>query len=143
MPDIFHNFPIKGSAQDIFDAISAPKGLDSWWSKTSVAEPANGAEYKLGFGSGYEWTAKVTEWVPNSEFELTLTEADGDWRGTRVGFHLREADGVTEVSFHHLAWPEANEHYRISCFCWAMYLRLLKRYVEFGEVVLYEDRLEV
>ncbi|MCH8956850.1 SRPBCC domain-containing protein, partial [candidate division KSB1 bacterium] len=38
---------------------------------------------------------------------------------------------------------EANEHYRVSCYCWAMYLRLLKRYVEHGETVPYEDRLDV
>jgi hypothetical protein len=34
-------------------------------------------------------------------------------------------------------------HYRTSSFCWAMYLRLLKRYVEHGEVVPYEKRLDV
>jgi len=143
MPDIFHNFPIKGSAQEVFDAISTPKGLDSWWSKTCEATPAINAEYKLGFGPGYDWSAIASQCTPNTEFELTLKEADDDWRGTRIGFHLRQADGVTDVSFHHLAWPVANEHYRISCYCWAMYLRLLKRYVEFGEVVPYEQRLEV
>ena len=143
MPDIFYNFPIKGSAQDVFAAISTPEGLDSWWSKTCDAEPAHDAEYKFGFGPGYDWRATTSRWSPNAEFELTLTEADGDWSGTRVGFKLKESAGVTEVSFHHLAWPQANEHYRISCFCWAMYLRLLKRYVEFGEVVPYEDRLDV
>ena len=36
----------------------------------------------------------------------------------------------------------ANAHYRTSAFCWAMYLRLLKKYVETGEVVPYERRLE-
>ncbi len=58
-------------------------------------------------------------------------------------FRLDEKEGVTEVRFHHLGWLEDNEHYRISCYGWAMYLRLLKRYVEYGEVVPYEDRLDV
>ena len=53
-----------------------------------------------------------------------------------------EKDGVTQVRFHHVGWPEPSEHYRISCFCWAMYLRLLKRYVEKGERVPYEARLD-
>ena len=143
MPDIFHNFPIKSSSESVFNAISTPEGLDSWWSKSCEAEPAEGAEYRLGFGPGYDWRAIASCWNPNSEFELTLSEADDDWRHTRIGFKLEEKNGITEVSFHHLAWPEANEHYRISCFCWAMYLRLLKRYVEVGEVVPYEDRLDV
>jgi hypothetical protein len=71
-----------------------------------------------------------------------LTEADEDWQGTRVGFLLDENDGGTQVRFHHTGWPAANEHYRVSCYCWAMYLRLLKRYVEHGEVVDYDVRLD-
>jgi uncharacterized protein YndB with AHSA1/START domain len=143
MADIFHNFPIKAPVHEVFAAISTPEGLDSWWSKTCDASPAENAEYKLGFGPGYEWSAIASQWRPDSQFELQLTEADDDWRGTRIGFQLTEKNGVTEVSFQHRGWPEANEHYQISCFCWAMYLRLLKRYVEFAEVVPYEDRLDV
>ena len=60
-----------------------------------------------------------------------------------MGFHLDNHDRMTLVSFHHLNWPEASDHYRTSCFCWAMYLRLLKRYVEVGEVVPYEQQLDV
>jgi hypothetical protein len=74
---------------------------------------------------------------------LRLTQSDPDWQNTRVGFALTEKDGVTDVSFHHLGWPQGNEHYRISCYCWAMYLRVRRRYLEFGEVVDYEDRLDV
>jgi hypothetical protein len=47
------------------------------------------------------------------------------------------------VRFHHTGWPQSNDHYRISCYCWAMYLRLLKRNVERGEVVPFGQRLEV
>lgn len=50
---------------------------------------------------------------------------------------------MAEVLFYHTGWKEANAHYRISAFCWAMYLRLLKRYVESGERVRYEERLDV
>jgi len=143
MADIFHNFPISGSAQRVFEAISTPHGLDSWWTKTCEASPAPLAEYKLDFGPGYLWHAIATLWIPNSAFELKLTDADRDWLETRVGFELREGNGVTAVKFYHQGWPEANEHYQTSSFCWAMYLRLLKRYVEVGEVVPYEDRLNV
>ena len=143
MADILHHFPIKGSPQQVFEAISTSQGLDSWWTKGSSVNPVQGGEYELDFGPGYDWKARVSTWLPDSDFELTLTESEDDWKGTRLGFHLEQQDGTTFVSFHHLNWPQANDHYRISCFCWAMYLRLLKRYVEFGEVVPYESRLEV
>ena len=40
-------------------------------------------------------------------------------------------------------WPTPHEHCRISSFCWAMYLRILKRHLEFGENVPYVQRLDV
>ena len=85
---------------------------------------------------------KVRSELLNKEIEFELVEADEDWRGTKVGFSLQEYNGETEVKFHHTGWPELNDHYRISSYCWSMYLRLLKRYVERGEVVHYNDRLE-
>lgn len=143
MADILHHFPIKAPADKVFQVISTPTGLDSWWTSRASGEPKQGAKYELRFGPDYVWHAVVSRWVPQSEFELELTDADKDWLGTRVGFRLEENDGATNVRFHHTGWPEANDHYHGSCYCWAMYLRLLRRYVETGEVVPYEDRLDV
>ena len=143
MPDIFHYFPIKAARQKVFRAISTPAGLDTWWTKRAAGEPTEGAEYELWFGPEYDWRAAVSRCVPDKEFELEMTSAQADWQGTRIGFALEEHDGVTQVRFHHTDWPESNEHYRISNYCWAAYLRLLKRYVEHSEVVPYEDRLDV
>lgn len=142
MADIFQHFPIKATAGQVFEAVSTPAGLDAWWTQSSSGQPGGGAEYKLGFGPGYDWLAKVSRWVPGTGFELELIEADEDWRVTRLGFTLEENEGVTQVRFHHMGWPESNEHYRVSCYCWAMYLRLLRRYVELGEVVEYDVRLD-
>jgi len=85
----------------------------------------------------------VTECVPLERFELEMTLADDDWAGTRVGFRLSPVEGGTQVRFHHTGWPHLNEHYRISCYCWAMYLRILKRCLEHGEQVPYAKRLDV
>jgi hypothetical protein len=142
MADIFHHFPIKSSARQVFSAVATAAGLDSWWTEHSSGRPEEGAEYTLGFGPDYEWRALVSRCIPYSEFELEIVFADEDWRGTRVGFLLEEVEGVTEVRFRHTGWAGSNEHYRVSCYCWAMYLRLLKRYVEHGEVAPYKDRLD-
>ena len=142
MADIVHDFPINASSQRVFQAVSSPAGLDSWWTKRSSGEPAQGNEYVLWFGPEDDWRAVVSRCVANSEFELRLTRSQQDWQDTRVGFFLDEAKGVTKVRFHHLDWPEASDHYRTSSFCWAMYLRLLKRYVENDEVVPYDSRLD-
>ncbi len=65
-----------------------------------------------------------------------------DWLGTRVRAELSEEDGVTTIRFSHAGWPADTEHYRVSTFCWAMYLRHLRRHVESGITVEYERRLD-
>lgn len=143
MADIFHDFPIRASLDRVFRAISTPDGLDSWWTKRSAGKPHEGAEYELWFGAEHDWRARVTICLPDAEFELMMERAEGDWLGTSVGFRLERRAEVTWVQFHHTGWPTTNEHYRISCNCWAMYLRVLRRSLEHGEVVAYEDRLDV
>jgi uncharacterized protein YndB with AHSA1/START domain len=142
MADIFHNFPINVSAERVFKGVATPTGLNSWWTKSSTGKPATGEVYRLFFGEGYDWKAVVSRCVADKEFELTITEADADWENTKVGFSLIDKNGTTEMHFCHTGWKEDNNHYRTSCYCWAMYLRILKRYLEFGEEVLYENRLD-
>ena len=142
MADIFHELPIHAPADRVFRAVSTPEGLDSWWTERSAGIPREGAEYELWFGPDYDWRARVTRCVPDSEFELELVHADDDWLGTRVGLELEPRGPITWLRFHHTGWPSQNEHYRISCTCWAMYLRILRRSLEHGESVPYASRLD-
>jgi uncharacterized protein YndB with AHSA1/START domain len=143
MPDIYHDFPINADAARVFDAISTAAGLDRWWTKRSVGQPEVGVEYQLDFGPEHRWRALVSRCEPGRAFELQMTMSDPDWNGSKVGFELEPTRDGTQVRFSHLGLPESNEHYRISTYCWAMYLRVLKRHLEFGEEVEYERRLEV
>jgi uncharacterized protein YndB with AHSA1/START domain len=143
LPSITHDFPINAPPSQVFRALSDPKLLDEWWTLRSSGTAALGEQYELDFGPGYLWQAKVTRCVPDAEFELTMVNADNDWAGSRVGMQLTAIPSGTQVRFLHAGWPESNEHFRISSFCWAMYLRVLKRHLEFGERVPYERRLEV
>jgi uncharacterized protein YndB with AHSA1/START domain len=144
MADILHDLPIAASAARVFEAVSTPAGLDRWWSLRAEGWPGRGAVFALDFGPGHDhWRAQVTEYAPSHTFELELVEAMPDWVGTRVRFELEPAsDANTRLRFAHLGWPHASEHYRVSSFCWAMYLRLLRRNVETGEVVPYQQRLD-
>jgi uncharacterized protein YndB with AHSA1/START domain len=142
MADIFQDFPIKAPPDRVFQAVSTPEGLDCWWTQRSAGKPVVGADYELGFGPSCTWRAKATQCIPNTEFELEILCADKDWNHTRVGFLLEPHDDATQVQFLHTGWPSTNEHYRISSHCWAMYLRLLRRNLEHGEFIPYENRLE-
>ena len=141
MPDILHDFPVFAPAGRVLDAVTTPAGLNAWWTVTSSGEPAVGSTWELGFGPEYAWRGVVRDCGPD-RIEWELTRADDDWSGTRVGFLLEGVGDRTEVRFHHAGWAEANGHYRTSTFCWAMYLRLMKRFVEQGEIVPYAERLD-
>jgi uncharacterized protein YndB with AHSA1/START domain len=140
--DILHDLPIKAPIERVFRAVSTPEGLDAWWTKRSSGKPEPGAAYTLWFGPQYDWRAKVTRCGPPAEFELEIVGADADWLGTRVAFRLQPRDGATWLQFSHVGWRSINEHFRVSCSCWALYLRILRRNLEHGEVVAYEDRLD-
>jgi uncharacterized protein YndB with AHSA1/START domain len=142
MPDIYSDFPINVPAGDVFRAVSTPGGLDQWWTKRSAGTPTLGAEYELWFGPEYDWRARVVACAAPARFELEITRAGEDWLGTRVGFDIA-GQGASRVRFHHTGWPQSNEHYRVSCYCWPMYLRILRRYLEHGETVPYKQRLDV
>jgi uncharacterized protein YndB with AHSA1/START domain len=142
MPDILHDFPVAAPAPRVFAACATPAGLDAWWTLRREGVAAVGATWRLDFGPGYLWTADVRAYAPDREVEWELVEADDDWVHTRVGIALEPDGDATRLRFRHAGWREANAHYRTSCFCWAMYLRLMKRFVEEGERVAYEERLE-
>lgn len=144
MADIVHEFIIKVPRKRVFEMVSTPAGLNKWWTKTCTGEAKAEAEFSLGFGAGCEWLSRVTRCTPAASFELQMLDSHEDWMKTRVGFALEEEKAaVTRIRFHHIGWPVANKHWRVSCFCWAMYLRILRRHLEFGEDVPYEKRLEV
>jgi len=143
MPEIFHDLVINATSSEVFAGITTSKGLDAWWTKCANAQPLPGGEYALGFGPGYDWKAVVTAFVPDKHFELEMTGSNESWQGTRISFVLTPRDQKTVLSFSHTGWRDINDEFRFSSYCWAMYLRLLRRYLELGEEVLYGKRLSV
>jgi uncharacterized protein YndB with AHSA1/START domain len=158
MPDIFHQFPVFAPVSEVFKAVSTPEGLDAWWTLSSKGEPVAGNIYELFFGEGYDWRARVSTCVAGKIIAFSIYDSLPDWENSIVRFELTEessssSDGetsaisassaaITQVRFSHTGWREENDHYRISSFCWAMYLRLLKKYCEEGTVVEYAKRLD-
>jgi uncharacterized protein YndB with AHSA1/START domain len=124
MADIIHEFFVNASPTRGFEIFSTAERLDRWWTKEASGEPKLNAEFRLYFGPGYDWRARVAHCVPGSEFELQMTDAHVDWAKSHVGCRLTpERKGKTRVLFYRDGWPEANEHRRVSCDCWAIYLR--------------------
>lgn len=142
MPEILHSLTILAPIDLTFEAVTKPACLDRWWTESSSGTPERGGAYELHFGRGTNWRAVVHTFAPPSSVEFELVEAADDWVGTRVGFHLESSGRATTLRFWHTGWKADTDHFRISSYCWAMYLRLLKRYLEHGETVDYENRAD-
>ena len=140
MPDILHDFFIKATPEQVYDMVSTGEGLDRWWTKRAKGEAMAGKEFVLWFSPEYDWRARVTHAQRATSFEIVMTRSDDDWHDTRIRFEFERLEGGTRVRFAHSGWAEASEHFRVSSYCWAMYLRLLKRYLEKGEMVEYQYR---
>lgn len=140
MHAIKHRLAIRAAPSVIFDAISRPQGLDAWWTKRCEGEPRAGSMYCFHFSEAFEWTAEVTGVDPGRLIEWYFTDAEPDWTGTRLRIELIPEGAQTWISFEHEDWQDDNAHFRHTSFCWAQYLRLLRRWVEDGTSVPYEER---
>ena len=140
MYDILHDLTIKAPLSKIFAAITEPAHLNNWWTKESSGEAIIGHEYRLYFAPEYDWYAEVSICEIDKHFELTMTKSDEDWNLTRFGFELKLFSDSVNVSHYHKGWKSQNHHYRRSNYSWAQLLRLLKNYVESGEIVSFMHR---
>ena len=140
MADIFHELTVRAPKARVFDAISTPAGLNAWWTLRAEGKAQEGRAYTFDFGPGYVWKATVTKCTEPDVIAWTFVDADPNWTGTHLRLALTESAGKTIVTFAHTGWRSANRHFRVSSYCWAMYLRLLRNYTERGEVVPYEKR---
>lgn len=143
MEDIAFQLSINAEISEVFDCVSRPDCLNQWWTRDCQGIPALDETYTLDFGPGYIWKGKVTIYEPPERFELSIVDAHEDWLSSIVSMDLFSKEGSTSVKFTHKGWKERNEHFNISSYCWPMYFRILKRYLEYGETVPYEQRLEV
>jgi uncharacterized protein YndB with AHSA1/START domain len=138
--NIYHNFLIKASTKEVYDAVSLPEHLDNWWTLKSSGQPELNAEYNLNFTDTYDWYCKVSEIKPNTSFHLKMLESDDDWNPTTFGFELEATKNGTMVRFSHVDWPKNNDHFKHSSFCWALLLNGLKNYLEKGIIIPFEER---
>ncbi|ULC60535.1 SRPBCC domain-containing protein [Flaviramulus sp. BrNp1-15] len=138
--NIYHNLLIKASSKEVFDAVSQPEHLDNWWTLKSSGKPELNSEYNLNFTDTYNWFCKVSKVKENESFHLKMTDSDKDWNPTTFGFDLEVKENATYLKFSHKNWPENNEHFKHSSFCWAMLLYDLKNYLEKGIIIPFEER---
>lgn len=137
---IYHDLVIRANPGQVFEAVSKPQHLANWWPLKCSGKPALGELYNFNFGIEYDWYGQVVQYTPAESFHVKMAKSDPDWSPTTFGFDIAEQEGGTKLSFRHTGWPECNDHFRTSSYCWAMLLNGLKNYLEKGDVVPFPER---
>ena len=131
---LMHTVPVDADAHKIYEAISTSKGLASFWTADSHAEPKVGSIATFGF-HGPKLEVKVDELKPGKLVRWSPTGGFDDWKGTTITWEIVPVkDGGNEVRFSHEGWPAkllASELGSVN-YTWGRVVGRLKKYVETG-----------
>ena len=138
---IYHDIRVNTSAEKLFNAVSKPEELVNWWPLKCSGEEKLDGEYNFNFTDSYDWFGKVICYKPTTAFHIQMTIASDNWNTTSFGFDIEELENNSvQLHFWHKNWQHCNAEFKQSSFCWAMLLNGLKKYVEKGIVIPFEER---
>ena len=129
---LVHSVTIEADADKIYEAISTGKGLSSFWTRDSRAEPKIGSIAQFGFG-GPRLELKVEELKPGRLVRWSSHGGFPEWVGTTVIWEIGPAEkGWSEVKFTHAGWPAELPQADLASvnYTWGRIVGRLKKYVE-------------
>jgi uncharacterized protein YndB with AHSA1/START domain len=129
--DILHKVGIKGSLDDVYDAITTRDGLAGWWTVDTQGESAVGGVLRFRFPQGGA-DMEVRDLEPAKHVQWEVVDGPAEWVGTAVSFDLSQEDDYTVVLFKHQGWREPVEFMHHCSTKWAIFLMSLKSLVETG-----------
>jgi len=134
MPEILHQFSIKASPAQVYQAITEQDRLAKWWTSDVQAKAMIGAQNAFTFDNGrVTIRVEVSKLTPNSSIEWRCLGGLPEWEGTEISFDLEQNDSQTTVRFTHRGWERPNGILALCSFEWARYLMSLRAYLENGE----------
>lgn len=107
---------IKARPSVVFEALTTPEGVVSWWGPDdgpvllAKMSPRVGGRYRVRFrkldGSEHEATGEYLEFVPNERLVMSWEWAEGGdpeeaGKVSRLEFHLKPIDSGTELTLTH------------------------------------------
>ena len=149
MATIRHQVLIDAPVAKVYEAISTPEGISTWWDKQTATQTDRGLvlEHNPGPEHGVV-KLRVIELVPNKrvEWECISTHPKSSpasaWTGTHFIFELAERDNVassganpnqiraTTLDFCQAGFDERSEFFGSNKLAWAEVLQNLKQVVE-------------
>jgi uncharacterized protein YndB with AHSA1/START domain len=141
MATIYHQVSINAPVSRVYEAISTPDKIGTWWDKQTARQTDLGLvlEHNPGPEHGVV-QLRVVESIPNKriEWECISTHPSSSpasaWTGTHFVFELSESgdnsERATILDFRQVGYDEQSKFYGSNNFAWAGVLQNLKQTVE-------------
>ena len=134
MAAIFHLFNIKTAAPSkVYEALVTQKGLASWWTTATEAEPKVGSIASFRFMVDYHKEMKILELFPDRRVLWECVTGDSQWLGTTISFEIEALEGSVNVRLLHAGWEKETDFFGTCNYHWGLYMKSLKTYIETGK----------
>jgi hypothetical protein len=134
--EILLGVDMHGDRAAVREAVSTSKGLASFWTSDSTAEPVAGSEAKFGFEGAPMGLRFSVDKIDDNGVDWTCVEGFPGWNETTVswGFGDEPEHGGTRVLFRHAGFADDQPDWDVASVTstWAKVLERLKVYVETG-----------
>ena len=138
MVHIIHRVGIKAPISKVYEALSTPEGVASWWTKSTTGSGKVGGLMTVRFNNpeGKEighMTMETVALEPNKSVHWRFTDGPNEWLGTDVVYSLSQEGEYVIVNFAHKNWREAIEFTAHCSTKWAIFMMSLKELCETGK----------
>lgn len=131
MAEMHHEIQTDASPEKVYEAVTTPDGLRSWWTADSVAEPLVGSVAEFGFNNRSTlFRMRIEELKPKQRAVWECVGDDKEWKGTRLIWDISEKDGKTVLHFVHGNWRSRSPYFAVCNSTWGELMYRLKDYVE-------------
>jgi uncharacterized protein YndB with AHSA1/START domain len=125
--DIIHaSVKLAAPRERVWQAVTTPSGITSWWSERAEIQPSDGGLLRLVFPNRRTLDSKVVQCRPMDMMSFVY------FGGTRAQFELHSAKpGGTSLTVTDRGFS-SNEDYAETLAHWTSVLLALKAYLDFG-----------
>lgn len=129
--------PIDAPRDEVWRALSEPRGVASWFAPRVELRPGVGGEVRWRWGELHDWPLRIEVWEPGRKLRLAYDSSVDDGAGGKrpllIDFHLEGRGGSTVLRLVHSGFgPEADfdQEYDGIGRGWPVELQSLKLYLE-------------
>jgi uncharacterized protein YndB with AHSA1/START domain len=133
MTEIKHDILIKADSETIYQALSTPQGLESWFTSNVKGSGQVGTEWELTFTDQPSFLWKILKSESPHRVAWKCLKGPGKSPGTEVEFVLKtssENEDRTTLTIIHSGWRKDDPKYDRCVEIWRKLMTHLQRYCE-------------